>query len=520
MRASEKMHGLEAYLRMLWGIGRPVLPLPQSGERTAPFISSLGIHLPARARTWSLAATAHAGAHLAFTRAQLPWSSRKPITRALIGLLEDARVEGLALRAYPGLRRLWLPCHVASPADGGGFASLLARLARALSDDAYADPHPWMAKARRLFAEAGGCDAEPAALDRAASHLGNDIGQMRLQFNDRDHVVLPDYRDDNRWLWEAEGAEELTVSPPAPSVDSAGDGGPPIDSEPETLFRYPEWDRHIRRLRPDWCTVHERRAASSPDTAHAVPSVPAVTRILRARTAATRIRRSREHDGDEIDTSALITAAIDRRTRLPVDGRIHRRAVHVRAPLAVLVLLDSSASTAQAFAGSGQSVLATATAVADGIASACTALGIPCAVHAFRSAGRAEVEYLRIADPSVPWDSAARSTLAGLTSMHSTRLGAALRHATARWRQRREPHRLVLLLTDGEPHDIDVHDARYLTEDARHAVDDARRGGVQIGALGLAPDCAPILRRMLGPNGWAVLRTNESLPRALAHLLA
>ena len=98
------------------------------------------------------ACVAHATAHVALTRTRFPIGSLKPLQMALIGLIEDARVEALAMRAFPGLRRLWAPFHVAEPAGVITAPTLLARLARALFDPDYVDPDGFVDKGRTLFA--------------------------------------------------------------------------------------------------------------------------------------------------------------------------------------------------------------------------------------------------------------------------------------------------------------------------------------------------------------------------------
>ena len=98
------------------------------------------------------ACVAHATAHVALTRTRFPIGSLKPLQMALIGLAEDARVEILAMRAFPGLRRLWAPYHVAEPSGVITAPTLLARLARALFDPDYVDPDGFVDKGRTLFA--------------------------------------------------------------------------------------------------------------------------------------------------------------------------------------------------------------------------------------------------------------------------------------------------------------------------------------------------------------------------------
>ncbi len=73
-----------------------------------------GVHGNA-ARALYRAAAAHAQAHLVFGQGPFPVGTLKPLQIALVNLVEDARVETLAMRQFPGLRRLWAPYHVGKP---------------------------------------------------------------------------------------------------------------------------------------------------------------------------------------------------------------------------------------------------------------------------------------------------------------------------------------------------------------------------------------------------------------------
>ncbi|MEO8808429.1 MAG: hypothetical protein ABI433_20285 [Burkholderiaceae bacterium] len=169
---------LQRYLRTLWS----VVPALDDAEQ-GPFIVGQTIHLPAHrpaadragAWRWYRASAAHAAGHLAYSPPVFDGRGLGPIARALLGLLEDARVEALACRELPGLRRLWVPLHTATPLDGDGFEALLLRLARGLIDSGYDDPHPWVQKGRRLFFVEAETQVlalrrpEPAAVDDLAA---------------------------------------------------------------------------------------------------------------------------------------------------------------------------------------------------------------------------------------------------------------------------------------------------------------------------------------------------------------
>jgi nitric oxide reductase activation protein len=78
----------------------------------------------------------------------------------------------------------------------------------------------------------------------------------------------------------------------------------------------------------------------------------------------------------------------------------------------------------------------------------------------------------------------------------------------------------VLLISDGQPHDVDVHDPRYLVDDARQAVREAGRRGVRLACLTLTGQAGPEALRIFGRHGAQALVDLNALPRALRRLMA
>lgn len=522
---------LGAWLRLLWNVAPPLLHVA-GGE---PFLAEGGLHLPpapqgqnaAGISHWYSAAAAHAAAHIVFSRRVFVREGTAPVTQALLGLLEDARVEALACRELPGLRRLWAPLHTATPADGDDFETLMLRLARGLIDPGYDDLHPWVRKGRaRFYLDGSGevlAQAQPAALRGLAGALGNDIGQMRMAFNARMYRPGPSYRDDNRWLWQG-GASEQTGNPqPVPAAarlsEDSCDAAPPAPVQ----WRYPEWDRLIGRLRPDWCTVHERHlAVATPRVA--APVDPATLRqltlLLQKAAQRSRILRRRERDGDEIELDEAVRAVLALRSGSTDEERVHRRVLRAPERCAVLLLIDSSASSARPHgAQGGTTQLATQQRAAALLACAAAAAGWSLAIQGFDSDGRRGVNHWRVKDFGEAWDEVAAARLTGLHSGLSTRLGAALRHATRTLTAQPAAQRIVLVMSDGEPHDVDIHDPHYLVEDARHAVQTARLVGVRCLGLLLDGQGAAATQRIFGAGQSALLPDSAQLPSALAKLL-
>lgn len=528
---------LGPYLRLLWNVTPPLLRAAAPADIEAeppelPFLSRLGLHLPgapagldaATAGQWLRAAAAHAAAHLVFSRSVFVREGIAPVTQALLGLLEDARVEALACRDLPGLRRLWATWHTVTPADGTDFETLMLRLARALIDPTYDDPHPWVRKGRaRFYLDDSGevlAQVAPRALRQLASALGNDIGQMRIGFNARLYRPGPSYRDDNRWLWHSD--EEHTGAARA-ATGAAFDGDrPTAESSPESLqWRYPEWDRRIARERRDWSTVAEILSAEGTTTKDFGREVDArLVGALRAN-ACQACAKPREREGEEIDLDAAVQAMLAlRQGRTADDVPVHRRRWRAPAQTAAMLLVDVSASSGEPHTtGDAQSGLELQQRLAAGLAAAMTAAGWRVAIQAFCSDGRHGVRHSRVLDFGQPWDVSAQRRLAGLKPGFSTRLGAALRHAARALIREPTPRRFAIVLGDGEPHDIDIHEPGYLAEDARHAVQTARLIGVRSLCLVSGTEVGPLVRRVFGAEGSGAASGVGSLPHLVGRLL-
>ena len=496
------------------------------------------------------ACVAHATAHLALTRMRFPIGSLKPLQMALIGLVEDARVETLAMRSFPGLRRVWAPFHVAVPSGVITAPTLLARLVRALFDPDYVDPDGFVNKGRALFA------AEVHRLDdvslsrQIGGLLGNDLGQMRVQFNARTYVVEPAYRDDGLGLWDfgehaqAQGdVVELMVDAARierrdqadnpdrrrdeaePTRDAVGRARPRApDERGPVLATYPEWDCDAAMERPDWTTV--RAAPVWPGDSGAIDAalddIPAVRarirRLVRGAKVGRHERLKRRSDGPELDLDAALDASIALRANDLPDERVFRTMMRRKRDLAVTILLDVSESTRDRVAATGASVLDLERLAVATLAEALAALNDPFAVRAFASAGREDVRMFCLKEFGEPYGANVKARLVHLEPQLSTRLGTALRHAGAEIAAVRSHRKLILVLTDGEPSDIDVVDPRDLVEDARRAVLKLRSHGIDVFGVTLDPSGAGSGAVVFGRSQHMPVRRLEDLPARLAEL--
>ena len=101
-----------------------------------------------------------------------------------------------------------------------------------------------------------------------------------------------------------------------------------------------------------------------------------------------------------------------------------------------------------------------------------------------------------------------------------TRMGAAIRHASARLAARPERQRLLLLLTDGKPNDLDHYEGRWGLEDTRHAVQQARAMGLTPFAVTIDEAANDYLPLLFGQHGWALVHRPQELVQRLAGIHA
>lgn len=553
---------LKGLLAALWGLHPAIRPLAVKSALQAPrraTFDGLLLRLPgsfagfrgAEAERLYKAAVTHIGAHLAHTVVKFEARALKPIQIALVSLVEDARVEALAGEAFPGLLGLWRSFHVADKAGPNLAEPLMARLARALIDPDFNDENPWVSKGRSMFLDSRGRWDDPATIRQIGVLLGNDFGQMRLQFNAKTYVVQPPYRDDNLGIWDfgeppehtAEDVEvihesvrieqtrELDRPHQREKVDSGREGSDRAAKVTEIeedvglpVASYSEWDYFAGRLRPKWVTIMEFPPRTAPTEAvqreldpHA-DTLRRIMNLIRQAQISRPRRLKRQPEGERLDLEAGIRAMIDRRSGSAPDTRVYEASAFLERDLSVLLLLDISESTKDLVQGAAPSVFAIERTSAAVLAQAMSELGDPFAIRAFCSNGRHEVRYYRIKDFAQPYGSGCVRRLAGLRPGYSTRMGAALRHAGAEIAGQPSHRRLILVITDGEPSDIDVEDRQYLVEDARKAVHELAHNGIDVFCVGLDSGGDSYLGRIFGQRSVILIDRVASLPEKLPML--
>ncbi len=524
----------------LWNMEIEFRPYSEAFDilrKPRPHLDRLGIHLPDVYEDLGTvagidryrAAIAHMMAHKLWSKPYLA-DNYSTFQHLCIEVFEDARVEHLAMQQYPGLRRLWLALHP-KPKSGAcpeGWSSIrhkLAMLSYALLDlnHDYRDAGLLNYGARfRGRVEADPYDATLSTelgVQWLKENYEHDFRQPRIWFEDTE----VSYRDDNRYLWLF--LENVEDEGEFHSDHGTTDRG--NEAEEENLLppqHYPEWDYAVQSYRPDWVTVYE--AIQPQGDAAAINRLlekhrrlaKALRRIVDLLKPQQRRRIRAQEEGDELDLDALIRAAIDYRIGATPDTRIHQSHVKAGRDIAVLLLLDLSESIKETPPGADSSILQLSQEAVSLLATAVEALGDPFAIAGFSSNTRHEVRYLHFKGFNEPWGIDPKGRLAAMAAGHSTRMGAALRHAARYLQNRREEKKLLMLLTDGEPYDIDVQDPKYLRDDTRMAVNQLTGRGIITYCISLDPHADDYVADIFGRNNYTVIDRVERLPEKLPRL--
>ena len=284
----------------------------------------------------------------------------------------------------------------------------------------------------------------------------------------------------------------------------------------------PEWDYRSQRLQPDHCRVQPMLAADAQPCelpAHLRRTAAKLRTQFQALAPARTWHRGQQ-DGSEIDLEAYLRFCGERAAGQAVAGdRLYQEMRSGARDLACILLADLSLST-DAWVNDQSRVIDV---IRDSLflfAESLQATGDRFAMYGFSSRRRDPVRFHQLKGFDERCDARVRGRIGSIKPGYYTRMGTAIRHATNLLCEQPAGRRLLLLLTDGKPNDLDKYEGRYGIEDTRHAIRQARD-------LGLEPFCVTVdsrageyLPHLFGSGGYVVIRKPSQLPRELPLLYA
>jgi nitric oxide reductase NorD protein len=313
-------------------------------------------------------------------------------------------------------------------------------------------------------------------------------------------------------------------------------------------FYYDEWDYHIGDYRQRWCRLLEIALEGDSGefftqalTDHA-DLIPEIRRqFQRIRPEMYRVVRGLE-DGEDFDLNAVVDARVDRRARRPPSPKVYVARTREERDVATLFLIDMSASTDEplqklapapapvddtlpAFSARlrtpppTQRIIDVTKAALVVMAEALEEIGDAYAIYGFSGHGRDNVEFYLVKSFNETLSPSVKGRIGSIEPKRSTRMGAALRHATEKMAGISSRSRHIILLSDGFPQDFDYGQDRrsnvYGLRDTTVALRECE-------AAGITPFCITVdkaghdyLREMCDASRYMVIEDIMALPREL-----
>ena len=345
--------------------------------------------------------------------------------------------------------------------------------------------------------------AEYTRVDRTS--VEDDDDDLIQTANDMDHISIAQDAE------TTSGKIKLDLDLPAEEYDDIVlADGIPID----------EWDFKQQHLLKKHCRLQimaTRNTENSELPARLRPQIHKIRRqfeLLQPQ----RLWLNRQYEGSELDLDSYMTFLADRKNgRVDSHTPVYREVKNIARDLSCLLLADLSLST-DAYINNDTRVIDVIQDSLTLFSEALNATGDHFALHGFSSRNRNHIRFYNIKTFDEKYSKLTQGRISAIKPGYYTRMGAAIRYATSLLKQQNSTQKLLLLLTDGKPNDLDKYEGRYGIEDTRMAVLEAEKAGLRPFCVTIDENAEEYLPYLFGSRSYVVIRQAEELPRKLPAL--
>jgi nitric oxide reductase NorD protein len=296
-------------------------------------------------------------------------------------------------------------------------------------------------------------------------------------------------------------------------------------------FHYNEWDFRAGDFRPRWCDVYERRVDEGETdffdrTLDAYPDLVRETQRYFELMKPDPFRKvKRLEDGEDIDLDAAIDFVAQRKSGHGEPPKLYWRRNKADREVAVAILLDMSSSTDARLKDHHwppKRIIDLAKESLVLLTSALEVIGDCYGIFGFSGSGRHKVDYFLVKDFGERFGDSVRRRIDRIAPVDATRMGAAIRHTTMKLMEVEARTRVLFLISDGRPQDVDYGaepgDSEYAIHDTHMAMLEARGRGITPFALTVDKEGHDYLGRICGDLAYEVVDDIKLLPSRLPTL--
>ena len=316
-----------------------------------------------------------------------------------------------------------------------------------------------------------------------------------------------------RSLENSKGDNILTSPPPGWISDS---GASEADEQhasrhlEKDVYYYKEWDTSLKKYRKDWCRLKE--VVDEDMLGHLeVEDTEAM------RHAEHRIRKTfdllindqkfmrAQSDGDEIDIDAWVSARSNKSKDVDDYQNLYIRNNTNNRDVAIMFAVDLSGSTA----GWKNTMIKQSTWL---LCKTLARLGDQYAVYGFSGSGRNNCQIYPVKSFAEGYSKSVKSRIFSMKPQQYTRMGVAIRHLSMLLGKTTAKTRILFVLTDGRPDDLDSYRGQYGVEDTRLALNEAKALSLKPFVLTFDKEGMDYLPYMLGSNRYQLITDISQLP--------
>ena len=284
-------------------------------------------------------------------------------------------------------------------------------------------------------------------------------------------------------------------------------------------IKLPEWDYKKQTLQQDRCLLQPMLPKGA--KAEKLPTrLQKIAKTIQAQFEQLRSVRywlKAQPQGEELDLSAWLDFHVESQIAPSAEKGLFKSFRGNNRDLSCLLLADLSMST-DAHLDNENRVIDV---VQDSLllfGEALESVGDNFAMYGFSSVKRHNVRFTMLKNFNENYSDHVRGRIQAIRPGFYTRMGAAIRQATQVINEQQSSDKLLLILTDGKPNDIDHYEGRFGIEDTHNAINDAKRLGIKPFCITIDTDAQEYLPYLFGSDGFTVILRPEQLPVRLPQL--
>ena len=333
-------------------------------------------------------------------------------------------------------------------------------------------------------------------------------------------------QEDSNALDELNLKHVVRVDDPVHSVYKAEFAGDTSIAESATIensnfhYLYPEWDYSKRTYNENHCKVFpinakEKDFSYFQNTLQSNRSVLLSLKKVFALMNNKMEEEKRQTSGESIDLDAVIDMFADIKAKHTPDERLYLSKRKRKKELSLLFLLDLSLSS-DGYAH-GNRIIDVEKQVSILFGEVLSEQFVDFQIDGFYSKTRNNTSYITLKAFDESWQQA-RMKIGAVQPTGYTRIGPALRHATAELNKRDARKKWLVLLSDGKPNDYDRYEGKYGIQDTKQALREMRVLGINNYAVAIEEQAKFYLPQMFGQNHYNILSSPRELITSLTNL--